>query len=284
LDVSSGSLDLFYVNPEYFQTLGIPIVSGRNFDERDVPSSPPVAIIEKRAAERQWPGQSALGKRFRDSPGGPWYTVVGLAGSVKTEGFTAQEGWFQAYMPLSQEEVWLGSGLAIRTRANPAPVMAAVCLEVAALDRNARVNSWRFDELYGRTVATPRFYVALLAAFAGVALLIAAVGIYGVLSYSMNRRIPEIGIRMALGAGPADIRRLVVRMILPPVLLGLIVGGVSSYWLTQFLRSLLFKITPHDPLTISAVIVLVLIVAFAASYAPSRRATRVDPIAALRVD
>jgi len=284
-DVGTGSLDLFFVRPDYFSTLGIPIVSGRNFGAEDALTAPAVAIIERRAAEQRWPGQSALGKRFRYSPFGPWLTIVGVAGSVKTPSFSAPDNSFQAYMPLSQEQNWLGSGLIIRTEGDSLAWIAAVRSQVSALDRKTRVGSaLTFDDLYRTTISTPRFYLVLLTMFAGVALMTAAVGVYGVLSYSMNRRIPEIGIRMAMGAGPADIHRLVLRAVTAPVALGLIVGGVGSYWLTQFLRSLLYQITPHDPLTIILVIVLMLLVAFAASYVPSRRASRIDPTMALRVE
>jgi putative ABC transport system permease protein len=280
--------ELCYVRPDYFSTLRIPLIAGRTFGPEDGPSSPRVAIIDGRAAEHYWPGQSALGRRFRARSGTPWVTVVGIAAPVKTRSFTDPE-MLQVYEPISQGDSLIGSNLIIRTTGDSRPVLAQVRTRVAGLNPGATITTAAtFDELYAtldaRTVATPRFYLILMSIFAGVALATAAVGIYGVLSYSVAQRTSEIGVRMALGATARDIRRLVVQAVLAPVSAGIIAGVIASLWLTKLLRSLLYKITPHDPLTIVAVAAFLLVVSLAASYLPSRRATRIDPMSALRVE
>jgi putative ABC transport system permease protein len=183
----------------------------------------------------------------------------------------------------------VGSNLIIRTAGDPRPVLAEVRARIADLNPGATVRTAAtFDELYAtmdaEAAATPRFYMILMSIFAGVALATAAVGIYGVLSYSVAQRTSEIGVRMALGATARDIRRLVMRAVLAPVCAGMIAGVIASLWLTKLLRSLLYQITPHDPLTIVSMAAFLLVVSLAASYLPSRRATRIDPMSALRVE
>jgi len=160
---------------------------------------------------------------------------------------------------------------------------------IAALNPNATIRTAAtLDELYAsmdtRTVSTPRFFFILMSIFAGVALATATVGVYGVLSYSVTRRTSEIGIRVALGAGANDIRRLILRSVIAPVLAGILIGLIGSFWLTRLLKSLLYQVTPHDPFTMVLVAGLMLLIAFAATILPTRRARRVDPITALRVE
>ncbi len=140
-----------------------------------------------------------------------------------------------------------------------------------------------FEEFYAATVMTPRFYTSLLISFAVAALLIAAVGIYGVLAYSTSRRTPEIGIRVAMGATPTDVRKLIVRAMLGPVATGTLLGIIGAFWLTRFLQSLLYEIQPSDPFTFCAVLIIMLVVAVAACYVPARQASRLDPMVALRI-
>jgi putative ABC transport system permease protein len=279
---------VFFVTPDFFSTLQIPLMSGRTFSPEDGPSSPPVAIIDRRAADHFWPGQSALGKRFRSGSRSPWVTIVGTASPVKILDFTRANSC-QIYRPLSQRGSTLGNNLTIRTAGDPGPVLALVRNRIAALNPNATIRTAAtFDELYAimdtRTVATPRFYLVLMSIFAGVALATAAVGVYGVLSYSVTRRTSEIGIRVALGAGANDIRRLILRSAIAPVLAGILIGFIGSFWLTRLLKSLLYQVAPHDPFTMILVAGLMLIVAFLATILPTRRARRVDPIIALRVE
>lgn len=287
-NVTAAALDLFFVTPDYFSSLGIPLIGGRNFSAQDGPAAPPVAIIDRLVAERTWPGQSALGKRFRSSPRGSWKTVVGVAGFVKTELFaypSYQGNWFQAYLPLAQNNSLLGASLIVRTSGKSAPIIAAVRTLVTALDRNLTIRkAATFDDLYGASLITPRFYLILMSVLAAVALMTAAVGIYGVLSYSVSQRTPEIGIRIALGAEPRDIRRLVLRALLTPVLAGTAAGVFAAFWLTRLLRSLLYQVTSHDPVTIISVIGLMIFVSLVASFLPALRASRVDPMTALRAE
>ncbi|MBZ5499709.1 MAG: ABC transporter permease [Acidobacteriia bacterium] len=280
--------DLLFVGADYFSTLRIPMVAGRDFGPEDGPSSPLVAVIDRRTAEHYWPGQSALGRRIRAGSGAPWVTVVGVVASVKTPSFTSPKG-VQIYKPISQGNGVVGSNLIIRTAGDPRPVLAEVRARIADFNPGATVRTAAtFDELYetmdAEAAATPRFYLILMSIFAGVALATAAVGIYGVLSYSVAQRSSEIGVRMALGATAHDVHRLVVRSILLPVGAGIVGGVIVSLWLTRLLRSLLYQITPHDPLTIVLVATFLLLVSLAASYLPSRRATRIDPMTALRIE
>jgi putative ABC transport system permease protein len=280
--------DLCYAGLDYFSTLRIPIVAGRNFGPQDGLSSPPVAIIDRRAADHYWPGQSALGRRFRAGSKAPWITVVGIAASVKTRSFTDPK-IFQVYRPISQRDSVVAGNLIVRTVGDPGPVLAQVRARIAGLNPGASVpTAATFDELYAtmdaKAATTPRFYLILMSIFAGVALTTAAVGIYGVLSYSVSQRRSEIGVRMALGATARDIRRLVVHAVIAPVSAGIVAGVIVSLWLTRLLRSLLYQITPDDPITIIAVASFLLLVSLAASYIPSRRATQIDPMTALRVE
>ncbi len=284
-DVDPGGLDLFDVAPDFFSTLGIPFIAGRNFGVLDGPGTTPVAIIDHRAAEHRWPGQNALGKRFRTGAYGMWRTVVGVVRSIKTNSYASAKIRYQAYVPLSQRDNLLGVVLIVRTSGDPAAMFAAVRAYTAASEQNVTLRrTATFDELYGSTLITPRFYLLLMSLFAAVALVTAAVGVYGVLSYSVSRRTAEIGLRMALGARPRDIHRLVVRIMFAPLIGGILAGLMGARWLTQLLRALLYEVTPHDPVTIISVAVMMLAVALAATWLPSRRARRVDPITALRVE
>jgi putative ABC transport system permease protein len=218
-----GNADQFYVASDYFSTLGIPLAAGRTFGREDGPKAPPVAVIDKGAAERYWPGESPLGKRFRPGPAAPWLTVVGVVGKVKTPQF-ALDDWYQVYLPLSQEEPRLYGSLIVRTTGDPSQVLAVLRAQINTLDRNARIReAATVDELYGKAVLTPRFYLILLSLFAGLALVTASIGLYGITMFTVSRRTQEIGLRIAVGAGPGDVRSLVIRQA-PPVVLG--IGGV----------------------------------------------------------
>jgi putative ABC transport system permease protein len=276
----------FFVAQDYFATLGIPVVSGRNFGPEDGPSSPPVAIIDSRCAASLWPGQSAIGRRLHSSSSSSLVTVVGIAAPVKTGAF-AEPNNCQVYKPFSRAPYY--ASLVIRMANNPGPVLAQVRATVAALNPKAEItDTATFDELYAikdRSIANaPRFYLILMLIFAGVALATAAVGIYGVLSYSVAQRTSEIGVRMALGATARDIRMLLIRAVLAPVSTGIVLGIITSLWLTRLLRTLLYEISPNDPITIISVIVFLLLVSLAACLLPCRRAARVDPITALRIE
>ena len=279
-----GNADQFYVASDYFSTLGIPLVAGRTFGHEDGPKAPPVAVIDKGAAERYWPGESPLGRRFRPGPSAPWLTVVAVVGKVKTAQF-AFDDWYQVYLPLSQEEPRLYGSLIVRTTGDPSQVLAVLRAQINALDRTARIReAATVDELYGRTVLTPRFYLILFSVFAGLALITASIGLYGITLFTVSRRTQEIGLRIAVGAGPGDVRSLVVRQALAPVVLGIGGGLIGAAYLTRFMRTLLYQVEPQDPLTLCAVSSAMLLIALAASYLPARRASRIDPITALHQD
>ncbi len=282
-----GSADLFYVASDYFSTLGIPLVAGRTFGLEDGPKAPPVAIIGQGTAERYWPGENPLGKRFHYSVGVPWLTVVGVAGKVKVPQFELQE-MYQVYLPLSQiepTEARLYGTLIVRTTGDPERSLAVVRAQINALDRRVRIReAATLDELYRKAVGTPRFYLILFSAFAGLALVIAAIGLYGITLFTVSRRTQEIGLRIAIGAGPDDVRRLVIRQALVPVMLGIGIGLLGAWYLTRFMRTLVYQVEPQDPLTLFAVSGTMLLVALAASYLPALRASRIDPIAALHQD
>jgi putative ABC transport system permease protein len=276
----------FFVATDYFSTLRIPIVGGRNFGPEDGPASSRAAIIDSRCAAHLWPGQNAIGRQFHSNSSSSLMTVVGIAAPVKTGAF-AEPNNCQLYEPFSRAPLY--ASLVIRMAGNPAPVLAQVRAAVADISPKAKItDTASFDELYAiwdRSIANaPRFYLILMLIFAGVAMATAAVGIYGVLSYSVAQRTSEIGVRMALGATARDIHRLVARAVLTPVCAGIVAGVIASLWLTRLLRSLLYQITPHDPMTIIFVAVFLLLVSLAASYLPSRRATKINPMTALRVE
>ncbi|MBZ5498916.1 MAG: ABC transporter permease [Acidobacteriia bacterium] len=285
--VRSGDLHMVRVDPDFFPTMGLKIVAGRNFNSQDQADSPPVAIIDRRTAELGWPGQSAIGKRFQGFQ--KWLTVIGVAEPVKTQGSVHSEVVCLAYVPLLQDSPIMDANLVIRSvgdRRHDLPAIQALISAAAPKSKIKKVAT--FDELYAEIAATqkrtPAIYLLLMSIFAATALLTAAVGIFGVLSYSVSRRTSEIGIRVAMGAESRDIRRLVMRAMLPPVLGGITAGLIGAFWLTQFLRALLYQVKPYDPLTVILAAALMLLVALAAALLPARRASRIDPIAALRME
>jgi predicted permease len=274
--------DMRQVNPDYFETLGIPLRAGRFFSEQDRART--VGLVSALTAERLWPGQNPIGRRFRlGGDQSPLIEVVGITGDVrgvslsKTPSLTVYlPYWQRNYGPLS---------LAVKTAAAPLAVASAIRTAIRAVDPELPVPAFRtMDEIVAESVADRRFQMTLVLLFGLTALLLAGLGIYGVVSYSVAQRTNEMGIRMALGAPLAGIRSLVLRQSLPPVALGLAAGVLASLGLSRWLSSLLFGVGAGDPLTIAAVVVLLVVVAIAAAYLPARRATRVDPITALRYD
>jgi hypothetical protein len=281
----ASTATLYYVRPDYFAVTGIPMKTGRVFGPQDGPADSPVAIIDEEAARRYWPGRSALGQRFRYSPYVPWITVIGVAGHVKTESFTNIDGDVQAYLPLSQVESAPYRSLLFRTEGNPSSVFASVRAHVRESD--ARVTVGRAGaiwDLYDRPLAAPRLYLLVMSMFGFLALATSGVGLYALLSYSVSQRTQEIGIRMALGADHRRVRSLVVRDALGSVVIGIISGTIGLYWLTRFLDWQLYHIAPHDPVTYAGVVLILLGVAALAAFLPARRATRVDPVEALRAE
>ncbi|HEV8042847.1 MAG TPA: ABC transporter permease [Bryobacteraceae bacterium] len=278
------------VTPSFHRTLGISLVRGRLFSEADNPKSPPVAVINESMARRYWPNQEALGKRFLWGPPDSkrsWITVVGIVANLKQNNLAADIGP-GVYLPIPQmpqDSSIQGFYLAVRTSADPTAIVANLRHIARSLDPEVPLLQVRsMQDVLSESVAPRRFNMLLLAAFAGLALLLASIGIYGVMSYSVSQYTHEIGIRMALGARAADVLQLIVRQGMALVLIGLAVGVAGALALTRVMSSLLFDVKPWDPLTLTSVSVLLAAVAFAASYIPARRATRVDPMIALRYE
>jgi putative ABC transport system permease protein len=272
--------------PGYFQTMRIPVVEGREFTTSDAAGAMPVAIVDEEFARQYWPGESAVGKRV--SPFGPlppndpnWTTVVGVVGHVRNGGpRDAGEGQF--YLPALQKSE-LTLYVVVRTAGSDSPLPAAIRRTVRSLDPQlpiARLSDT--PALVGRMLARERFNVLLLSVFGGVALAVAAVGLYGLLAFLVTQRTREIGIRLALGGRPARVLRGVLREGLSLAGAGLGLGLAVALIAAPALEGLLFAIAPTDPWTYAGIGGVLIAVAAAASYVPARRATRIDPVAVLR--
>jgi predicted permease len=273
------------VGPDYLVTMGIPLLRGREFTSADTGNAPLIAIANEAFARRYFSGQ-ALGKRIpygMDSNKKPrWIYIVGLARDARDENPSREPGP-ELYRPFAQENVFPQAELIVRTAADPIGLAPAIREQVWAVDKNAPIDSvTTMDQLASQSVADPRFRVLLLGSFGTLGLVLAAVGIYGVISCSVSQRTREIGVRMAMGAQRPDILRLVVGHELLFSLAGIGIGAAGALALTRVLRTLLFEITPTDPLTFAGVTITFVLVALAASYVPARRAMRVDPMVALR--
>jgi len=278
------------VSHGYMETMGIKLRRGRFFDDRDVAQSQPVAIINETMAHQYWPGGDALGKRFKLDPSDlqrSWVTVVGIIGDVKEMGLEGPPK-AEMFFPYQQmpDDFWnIPLDLTVRTSGDPLSVAAAVRQAVWSVDRNQTVSNIRtMDEILSEEVAQRRIGMTLLAAFAALALLLASLGIYGVLSYAVAQRTQEIGIRKALGADRKDVLQMVVADGMRLAAAGIAIGLGVSFALTRLMAGLLFGVRASDPRTLGAVTLLLIAVALAACYIPARRAAKVDPMIALRCE
>lgn len=272
--------------PEYFRAMGIPLLAGRDFNHQDTVSAPGVIIISQAMARAYWPNEDPIGKRiqpdFRDAPA-PWLTVVGVVADVRHYGLERRIRP-QFYRPYSQAG-WPVMTLVVRTASVPGAFVRPMKKALTEIDPElAASNFASMDEVVRGSLGPRRLPVFLLAAFGLLALALAAVGISGVVSYSVARRTHEIGIRMALGASTADVLRLVVSRSMLWALAGVGAGIAGSFALTRLMAGLLFGVQPMDPLVLSTVSLLLAVVALLASYLPARRAIKVDPIVALRCE
>jgi putative ABC transport system permease protein len=273
------------VSQDYFDAMGIRLLRGRKFDERtDRADSRPVAVVSETMARRLWPGEDPIGKRVQ--PGEPdpngWIEVVGVAGDVRQFDLAA-EPRLQMYLPYAQFEWFVPRQLVVKTDGEPAGLAAAVRKTVWELDRDQPVSDVRtMEEVLSGSVARQRFSTLLLGVFAALALLLAAVGIYGVMSYAVAQRTREIGIRIALGAQAGSVLRLMVGQGLKLAAAGVALGLVGALLLTRLMSSLLFGVSATDPATLVCISVVLVGVALLASYIPARRAAKVDPLVALR--
>jgi putative ABC transport system permease protein len=272
------------VSSNYFESMGIPLRKGRNFSDSDNAGAPLAAIINETAARRFWPNEEPLGKRLkRGRPENPWITVVGVVGSVShTSLHVASQP--ELYLPYQQNP---GHNLTLvaRTTSDPKTFAGAVRREVSSIDSDLPVSNLKFmDEIIGKSVAQPRVYALLLAIFAGLALVLASIGIYGVMSYTVTQRTHEIGIRMALGARPVDVLKLIVQQGMILGVAGIIIGLIASFALTRVISSQLYGITATDPMTFAAISILLILVVLLACCIPALRATKVDPMTAVRYE
>jgi putative ABC transport system permease protein len=276
------------VSPDYFRSLGIPLIAGRQFTDADNATSLPVAVIDEKLARMYWPGEEPIGKQIDLGEGTPEKPlsreIVGVVGGVKHLSATTQENKGEAYMPLAQNPL-PNMVIVARSRMQPDTLVASVRGLVSELDAGQAIFDVKtMEERRTEFTAEPRFNMVLLGLFAGLAMVLAVTGIYGVTSYWVSQRTPEIGIRVALGASPHHVLRNVVWGTLQLALVGIACGLVAGFLASRFLSSLLFGISTTDPATYILLSVLLTFVALVACYVPALRATRVDPNVALRYE
>jgi putative ABC transport system permease protein len=273
------------VTPDYFATLGMS-VRGRTFTDTDREGQPGVVIVSESVARQFWPNEDAVGRRLGYPWGNDWLTIVGVVPDVKQDSLrdtlnSAVYAPWEQRTPMSGSEMWVLA----RTDGDPLAVASAIRSIVAEIDRSVAVGDIRtMDSVVSDSVQKARFTTLLVGAFAIIALILGAIGIYGVMSYLVGQRAREMGIRLALGARPEQVRRLVVKRAVGLAGAGAAVGVVAAFFASRALQSLLYEVSATDPLSFIAVPALFIVVAIAASYSPARRATRVDPGAALRAD
>jgi len=276
------------VNNDYFKTMKIRLLEGRNFEAQDDnPNAMPVVVVNEALAKRFWKG-SPVGRRVNPGFADPkvWMTIVGVVEDTKNAGMDKPAGP-ELYFQARQVNQFLGGNLSFVVRAtnNSTPLESSIRNAVRELDPSLPVyNLWSMDEVVSKSMVQPRFLALLLATFSGIALFLAAIGIYGVMAYSVAQRTQEIGVRMALGARPFHVLRLIFGQSVGMLLLGTGIGLAGAFALTRLMRTLLFEITATDPLTYVSVIGLLTVVALLACYIPARRAAKVDPLIALRYE
>ena len=281
----SPDVILRVVSPGYFHTMGIPLVQGRDISEKDTADAVRVVVISEKTARYFWPGQNPIGQRLK--PGSttsesPWREVIGIVKDVRQNDFVA-EPKMQMYMAHEQVGSFAANAVVVRTHVDPLSLGSGVRKIVWEIDKDQPVSDIRsMEEIVARAVARQRFSMMLLGIFATLALVLAAVGIYGVMSYSVAQRTREIGIRMALGAQRGDVLKMAVGQGLKLVMIGVAIGVVSAFVLTRVMASLLFGVSATDPVTFVTISLVLVIVAALASYIPALRAARIDPMVALR--
>jgi putative ABC transport system permease protein len=271
------------VTPNYFETIGIPVLKGRTFGNEDQANAAPVMVVNQFMAERYWPGVDPVGKQIKFVEDGSTATIVGVVGNAK-QFYIDEAQRSQVYSVYSQTP-GIFATLVIRTTVEPLSIAEQVRQAVWKVDPDQPMWKIRTAEyLVTRNLSDRKFLMALMGIFAGIALLLSMVGLYGVISYLVNQRTQEIGIRMALGAQSAQILRMVLKQGMFLVCAGVVVGVVASILLTRLMSQLLYQISATDPVTFGTIVVLLMVVAFLACYLPARRATRVDPMVALRYE
>ncbi len=287
--------DIRVVTGGYFSALGIPLLRGRIFTDSDRLGSQPVAVIDENLARQYWPNQDPIGQKIRSGPKtkGAWSTIVGVVGHIRFSRLAGEESSTVGsqssskgayYYPIYQQEA-PGGYLIVRGYGSPAALAGALREAVRGVDANQPIHDLTsMDSLIGASLGPQRFATNLLAVFAGLALVLAAVGLYGLVSYSVAQRTNEIGIRMALGARPSDVMRIILRQVARLTLAGIAAGIVAGLLLTRAMQSVLYRVSPFDPVSFLCSAALLVLVALVACYIPARRAMRVDPMVALRYE
>lgn len=272
--------------PGYFRAMEIKLLAGRDFNHLDSTAAPAVAIVNEEFVRRYFPGEDPIGRRIKlgrfTSPNN-WITIVGVAGDVRHWGLDGRLLPY-LYRPYSQA-AWPGMSVVVRTASNPAVLSETVRQALMRLEPEQPVSKMTtLEEIVEGSLGLRNFPMRLLASFGLMALVLAAIGIYGMVSYSVAQRTQEIGIRMALGARPWDACRMVVSQSMFPVLVGVLAGLGGAYAATRFLRTMLYEVAPNDPTTFAVATALLVAVALVACFIPARRAARVDPLTALRYE
>jgi putative ABC transport system permease protein len=279
---SLPSAEYYLVTPNYLREMGIPLLAGRDFMEQDTASSPHVCLINDFLARTIFHGQNPIGQRLqlgRDYS--IVHEIVGVVASVKQRSLQDKDS-FQVYEPFEQLPR-AGMTFILRTAGSAANLVPGVRHAIQQVDSQQPITAPRtMDDMVHESVALPRFRTLLLSLFSGLALLLALVGLYSVMSYAVEQQFQEIGVRIVLGALPGDIYRFVLRRGTSLVFVGIGIGLAGTIVMSQLLRAFLFEVTPHDPVTIASVVLLFTVVAMLACALPARRATRVDPMSALR--
>ena len=285
--------DIRYVTPGYFTALGIPLLRGRYFTDDDRKGSQAVAVIDENLAREYWPNTDPIGKRLQRNSHDSWATIVGVVGHIRFNQLVGEESSSEGaqsgskgvyYFPIYQTEAPLGFLIA-KSNGSAASAEAAIREAVRAADANQPVSDMStMDARIAQSLGPQRFATNLLAVFAGLAILLAAVGLYGLISYSVTQRTNEFGIRMALGARPVDVLSLVLKQGAKLAIAGVFAGAVAGLLLTRAMQSLLYGVSAADPVSFAGAAVLLVLVALVACYIPARRATRVDPMIALRYE
>ncbi|HEY7497348.1 MAG TPA: ABC transporter permease [Vicinamibacterales bacterium] len=276
--------DVRVIAREYWKAMGVPLLKGRLFDENDPADATNRVVISETMARRHWPGEDPIGKHVRIAWDGREDEIIGVVGDVKHYGLDAATIRPMTYWPFARNPYGTMT-IAIRTAGNPRQIVHEVTGIVRRLDPALAIAGVRtMDEIVSNSVAERRLTMLLLTIFAGAAVLLAAVGIYGVIAYSVTQRTQEIGIRMALGANGADVLRMIVSRAIALVAIGIAAGAAGALFLTRLITGLLFQVEPGDPATFVAVAAVLTAVALAASIIPGLRATRVDPVIALRAE
>jgi putative ABC transport system permease protein len=277
--------DYFVVTPGYFETMRIPVKTGRSFTDRDTADSPPVVIVNENLARRVFAGEDPIGKRITMWPAEKFAReIIGVVGDVKTRKLD-EETVYQTYVPHAQDAGWGLLSLAVRTKSKPEALTAPVRGAILSIDKNQPIYDIQtMGDVFSASVANTRLVVLLFGVFSIFALLLASIGIYGVIAYSVAQRTHEIGIRLALGAPSRDVRRMIVTQGMMLVLIGAVLGLAGAFAVTRVMRGLLYGVSATDPLIFIGVSLLLTVVALLACYIPARRATKVDPMIVLRYE